>query len=251
MKKDIISSFDADIVCISETHLETNQSIDLPGYNRFQNNRQYRQTKAVKTSRGVCILTKMYLTLNYDISIADSSYDGIIAICMKHKVSDFSFVIVCVYIYISPEQSIWGKDSLLFFSHLLSIIYDYNDSDYKILCGNFNAINGDMKDFVLGVDNITYRTCIDSVKGGHYKDFIDFLIESKMCLVNGRINSELQNFTSISEKRSLSLIICVKFIVHTVIKLLNDLKLQTDKVLDHSILELHYVPHNLLPMINH
>ena len=131
---------------------------------------------------------------------------------------------------------------------MLSIIYEYNDSDCKILCGDFNARIGDMKDFVEGVDNITDRTHIDYVKGGHYKDFIDFLIESKMCIVNGRINSELQNFTSVSKKGSSvidymcvsndDLKNCEKFIVHPVIKLLNELKLQTDKVPDHSVLEL-------------
>ena len=152
--------------------------------------------------------------------------------------------------------NIWGKDSLLLFSHLLSIIYEYNASDCKILCGDLNARIGDMKDFVVGVDNITDRTYSDSVKRGHYKDFIDFLIESKMCIINGRINSELQNFTSISKKSSSvidymcddDLKNCVKFIVHPVIKLLNDLKLQTDKVPDHSVLELHYVPHIVLPI---
>ena len=45
-----------------------------------------------------------------------------------------------------------------------------------------NACTGDMKNFVFGVDNITDRTCIDSVKGGHCKDLIDFLTLGNMIL---------------------------------------------------------------------
>ena len=71
-------------------------------------------TQAVKASGGVCILTKMYLTLNYDITSADTSYDGIIAICMKHKISDFSVIIICAYIYLLNDQ--FGVKTNCYFS---------------------------------------------------------------------------------------------------------------------------------------
>ena len=57
------------------------------------------------------------------------------------------------------------------------------------MCGDFNACIGEMKDFVVGVDNVIDRICINSVEGGHYKYLLTFLVKIKMCIVNGRINS--------------------------------------------------------------
>ena len=61
------------------------------------------------------------------------------------------------------------------------MMYEYNDVDGNIICGDFYSRIGDLKDFVPGFVNI--RQCLDLVKAGHYIHFIDFL-----------------NFTSISKK---------------------------------------------------
>ena len=126
-----------------------------------------------------------------------------------------------------------GKGLFNVFSHLLSIMYEHSDVDVNIICGDFNSRIGDLKDFVPSLDNITDRQCLDFLKASHYIDFIDFLMESKMCVVNDSVSSELQNFTSISKKgcsvidymcvRHSDLSNCICFTVHPVLNLVSQL----------------------------
>ena len=102
-----------------------------------------------------------------------------------------------------------------------------------------------MNDFEFMV--LWIKPYIDCTKGGHYQDFIGFLTDSKMYPVNGRIGSKLTNLILYISQNDIKN--CVKFIVHPVIISLKDLKLQTDKILDHSVLEL-CPSHILLPVIS-
>ena len=77
-----------------------------------------------------------------------------------------------------------------------------------------------------------------------------------MCVVNGRVSSEFQNFTSISKKgcsvidymcvRHSDLSNCICFTVHPVLNLVSQLNLHSDKIPDHSVLELLYMPHVMI-----
>lgn len=159
-----------------------------------------------------------------------------------------------VAIYLSPENSLWGRDSINFFSHLISLIYSCSESDFTIVCGDFNARLGDLDDFIPDVDDLCSRLSIDSVKNKHGEALIEFLKEVKMCIVNGRVGlANNDDYTCISVRgRSvvdyflvphINLSHCSNFKVLTVSDLLEKYSLQgliSDrcKPPDHSILSL-------------
>ena len=98
-----------------------------------------------------------------------------------------------------PETSVWGKDSHTFLSHILTDVDTYNDCDAAFVFGDFNASVGSMNDNS-GFDdvNIPKRRVIDTTPNQHGHSFIEFLNESKMCMLYGRFDAENDNFTSIS-----------------------------------------------------
>ena len=67
--------------------------------------------------------------------------------------------------------------------------------------GDFNARVGNAEDFIAGVDDIPERDVIDFNKNQYCDVFIDFLISTNMCILNGR-NYKTNNFTSVSCKGS-------------------------------------------------
>ena len=91
------------------------------------------------------------------------------------------FVSVCI------ETSVWGRDSNSFFMHLVTNLYLCTDYDQIFLCGDYNARIGDIRDNIPEIDNICERGMLDNVKVGHYDGFIDFLKDSRLCILNGRM----------------------------------------------------------------
>ncbi len=66
------------------------------------------------------------------------------------------------------------------------------------MSGDLNARIGDLKDYVEGVDHLIERESIDKIINGHGRSFIDFLQESKSCVLNGRFCMENDNYTFLS-----------------------------------------------------
>ena len=124
----------------------------------------------------------------------DKGHDGILGVMLEHKDSEYRFLVFCCYL--SPENSVWGRDSMSFFSHLLSQIYFHSDtSDAIAICGDINARVGDLKDFIPSVDNIDNRVVIDNTVNQHGRSLIEFLHESKFCMLNGRVCKGNNGFT--------------------------------------------------------
>ena len=64
-----------------------------------------------------------------------------------------------------------------------------------------NARVGDQENFINGVDTIPKRHIVDYNNNQYCDVFIDFLISTNMCILNGR-NFKTNNFTSVSSKGS-------------------------------------------------
>ena len=141
---------------------------------------------------------KKYLLNCFEYSVVSSSLDGILGVILKSKHTDLQILIVSCYL--PPEESVWGRDSNTFFSHLLSLIYLHSECDHVFICGDINARIGNMNDFLTTVDTISDRIIMDNVKNAHGESLIDFLLESKMVVLNGRVTPEFDNFTSVSVK---------------------------------------------------
>lgn len=170
-----------------------------------------------------------------------------------HKVSHYSFAIINCYL--PPSNSIYGRDATDFMAHVLSIIYRISHYDAVYIVGDVNSRLGDKTDFVENIDNIPARKVIDHTHNSHGEVFLDFLLESKMCVVNGRISPVNDNFTRVHTTGSSvvdyistfhdNLKNCKSFNVHLMRPLLQKVGQNTDKIPDHSVLEFDFIPHSL------
>ena len=102
--------------------------------------------------------------------------------------------------YLSPENSVWGRDVSNYFVNILSLLYVCSFADLIVLCGDFNARIGKNLDFISEIDQVSKRICTDNVKNSHDSSLIEFLNERKLCVLNGRINPEDDTFTFISSR---------------------------------------------------
>ena len=76
----------------------------------------------------------------------------------------------------------------------------YSDADLLIICGDFNARLGNLNDAINSVDDILPRIVIDNTKNNHGESLQEFLHESRMCVLNGRLYPLNDGFTSSSTK---------------------------------------------------
>ena len=167
------------------------QGIEVQGYKWYGFNRQALHVRARKASGGVGILIRESLLSDYSVTIIDKCYEGIIGVQLQHKVSQYSMLIYSCYL--PPENSPWGRDATGFYTHLLSQAYVNSDVDSILLCGDFNSRVGSLDDSIVDIDNLPKRNNLDEIVNGHGRSLIEFLHESKYCILNGRSPNEICN----------------------------------------------------------
>ena len=240
-----------DIVCINESHLTNGQVIELDGYVWFGNNRTLIDTNAVRGSGGVGILVKQTLLQHFNVSVLDCTFEGILWLKLVHTANSDNVLLICSC-YLPPEGSSRGDNAQAFYDSLLGQVYMYYlDNETLIICGDVNGRIGSKQDYDPNIDEIPPRNGIDTDekcnKFGKY--LLEFLNDSKLCVLNGRGNPAQDDFTSISNKgRAVVDYIIVphrqlnkfaRFAVHPMYKLMSVCKIQPEprlKVLDHSLL---------------
>ena len=239
---------------IVTTHLKNNVDNQpyLPGFKWYGHCRETQHILANKRHGGVGIFVNDMCFKYYTVSVIDQSFDGILGMLFQHKFTGFQFIVFSCYL--PPEESPWGRDSTAYFGHLLSQVYFHNYVDCVFICTDTNGRTGGLGDYVSAVDHdIPTRVLIDNEKNKHGESFVDFMLESKMCIVNGRVTAENDGFTS--KGRSVVDYICVPhecvtncvhFGVHNTKDLITKLNLQGligegCKPPDHTVLELNYI----------
>ena len=186
---------------MSETHLPKDGSITCPGYTSFVNNRQEQHVDAPSPSGGVAILIKNSVLDSYEITVIDKSYDGILGLKCKHKLTGFTAILFACYL--PPQNSPWGRNAPEFFAHLISEIYFHSYADFIICGGDINARIGNSEISDINLDSgIPSRKVLDVVKAGHHLDFVDFLKDARFAITNGCVTPELDNFTNVKRGRS-------------------------------------------------
>ena len=192
-----LNNDNADIISINETHLNNNldEQPTLQGYKWYGHCRRSQHAQANRRHGGVGMFIKESCLLYHNVSIIDRDVDGILGILFQHKVSNFQFIVFSCYL--PPENSPWGRDATAFFNHLLGQIYFHNYVDSVFICTDINGRTGGLSDFVPSVDrDISPRVYMDLIKNKHGECFTEFLLESKLSIVNGRITPEFDSFTS-------------------------------------------------------
>ena len=133
----------------------------------------------------------------YSFEIIDTSLDGKLCIKLTSKSTDYSLLLLSCYL--PPENSVWGRNSQRFLSHVLSYSYINNERNSVFVCGDVNARIGSLDDLTDCDDvKIIKRHVLDKTINQHGHSFIDFLNEVKLCILNSRFNETENNFTSVS-----------------------------------------------------
>ena len=91
-----------------------------------------------------------------------------------------------MYFYLPPENSSRSIDVNSFFETLLHNMYEYQNLGITLICGDFNSRCSDHEDFIAGVDCIPNRHVVDFKSNSYGDHLIQFLIDSNMCMLNGR-----------------------------------------------------------------
>ena len=85
---------------------------------------------------------------------------------LTNKVTDVHNIIIygC---YLPPENSPWGRNTNEFFGHMLTQIYMHTYVVYIFICGVINGRIGNLRDFIVEVDDLSEWTVIDKEVNGH------------------------------------------------------------------------------------
>ena len=79
----------------------------------------------------------------------------------------------------------------------ISLWYACNDADAVYLCGDFNVRVGNGKDIIEGLDGLDLpdRKVLDATKNSHGDALLEFMRDMKLCILNGRLDPNRDNFT--------------------------------------------------------
>ncbi len=139
---------------------------------------------------------KKDLYLKYNICSMDDNVEGILGVKFVNKETEYNFVIFACYI--APHDSPYRKDVTEILGHLIAQMYLINDSDQIYLCGDYNGRIGNMTDVVHEIDSLPKRKHLDKIVHGHGESLIELMQDAKLCVLNGHLNPENDNYTCIS-----------------------------------------------------
>ncbi len=228
LRKEILLNENCDVYSICETHLSTTSTFvpSLNGYELVRHDRAFVHRNAPKTWGGVGFLIKHELLKDYEYNVVDKCYEGILAIELIHKLIGTKVLIVANYL--PPEYSPYGRNATAFYTHLTNMCYSIiTDYDRVVFSGDFNARIGHMADSCSEIDiDLPKRIVLDEKDNNHGKGFIEFLLDNKLCVANGRFDPKLDNYTYIG--RGLSVVDYIVF-PHDQLKFCNDFEVITSK----------------------
>ena len=244
LRGNVVKSLGLDMVCICETFLMNDSTIEVDGYKWFGNNRKLIAKRAVRGSGGIGMLIKDTLIHNYQVAEIEEKYEGILWLQLKHK-SNNTLIGICVC-YLPPATLSRGDYSQEFIDTLKSLIIEnYHLSDFMV-CGDFNARCGNLQE-ECNEDRFPPCIVLDTTCNKNGRAFIDFLNSLDLCMLNGRFDPQYDGFTSVSAKGLAVVDYCVvpkvSFHKYCDFKVLDPLAVATNssikidsKVPDHRIL---------------
>ena len=151
-----------------------------------------------------------------------------------HKTENF-VLLPCVC-YLPPENSSRRVDVNEYFDNLLTDFYQFQNNGLVFICGDFNSRCGDLEDFIAGIDDIVPRSVKDFKLNFYGERFIEFLINTNMCMLNGRFDNDQDNFTSVSTKGSAVVDYCI--VTHSNFSQFSDFRVTSTNDLINSVPEL-------------
>ena len=80
------------------------------------------------------------------------------------------------------------------------MLYEAENEDFTLLCGNWNARMGKTFDIIEAIDDVPKRIILDEVSNDHGITLQNFMFQTKTCMLNGCISPLNNNYTSISHR---------------------------------------------------
>ena len=110
-----------DIIGLAETHLIGNNALVLPGYVWFGQNRRILHRRAVKGSGGVGFFVKDELAENHQVTVYDSTNEGIL--WLQLATNHNQVLLLAAVCYLSPANSSRPVSAPDYFNTLLSNVH--------------------------------------------------------------------------------------------------------------------------------
>ena len=119
-----ISVLQPDVLAMSETWLQNNESVKVDNYKWVGNNRKETHQRALRGSGGVGLLINNSLTTKYDIQVLDDSHEDILWVLLEvirdEDREDSLIVGVC---YLPPFGSSRGGNPDAFFDSMIDCLH--------------------------------------------------------------------------------------------------------------------------------
>ena len=97
-KKRILEGLAAGVVILSETWERKQQPIELDNYCWFDNKRAFMNKNQPRGSGGVGFFIHNKLCETYHVKVISKDCDGIIALSLTNKISEYAILFIGVYI---------------------------------------------------------------------------------------------------------------------------------------------------------
>ncbi|MDA8001866.1 MAG: endonuclease/exonuclease/phosphatase family protein [Alphaproteobacteria bacterium] len=192
----VINFFQPDVACLVETWLKDDEKVDYDGYCWFGHNRSCLSRKAVRGSGGVGVLVKSSWCKWWSVVIVDVEVEDVLWVKFENKKShEMFFVAVC---YFPPVGSSREVDTEERFQVLTEQIQRFQLEGQVVVCGDFNARCGNLKDHAGDMEWVSDRIGVDMVKNDQGELLVECLLSAGLCFVNGRKGRD--DFTCISSR---------------------------------------------------
>lgn len=246
LKKQICTYDDPNIICVSETHLSHDETMDIDKYKFYGRARSGVENQG-RGHGGVGILLREDIFAKYTVEVCCNDFEGILGLKLRHNTTGYESVVVCNYL--PPSTSQYGRDPEAFFGRLLQLSYESSGCDNIVFCGDFNARLGNLQD--TENTDVCERNTTDGVVNSHGRSLLDFLHDTDCLVLNGRFGDD--NFTCRTASGASVVDYCIvpvdvlanviSFVVKPLDEVVNELSLEpligdASRLPDHELLQM-------------
>lgn len=209
-----------DIIGLVETHCNSQDSLELPGYKIFTKIRD-KSIRARRHYGGLAACVKIDIVKGVKVLQSDTS--EILWLKLSKSFFNLKEDIFVAFVYVSPSSSAYAKRSDDIFELLEKDIASFSINGQCIICGDFNARTGSEADYVVGdiskyvdilensdfvSDSPLLRLNIDNHSvDKHGKELLSLCKLANLRILNGRTLGDIPgNFTCYSHTGSPSVI---------------------------------------------
>ena len=131
------------------------------------------------------LFVKSELLQQYDIAILDDTVEDVLWLKLSSDTQTENIVICTCYL--PPSDSTRLNDPNFFYASLLEQVYSYQNEGRMFICGDLNSRVGDASEYIEGVDDVTPRDVIYHNVNNNGDLLNEFMVDSGVCMVNGRV----------------------------------------------------------------